>query len=69
MRKGFENLPDISNKHNEIHRRCYKTPYLITFVSSAPTADSLEEREMAYCTADNKLYINVDGTLKSASFS
>jgi hypothetical protein len=26
-RKKFEHLPDVSAKHNEIHRRAYETPY------------------------------------------
>ena len=71
MRKRFERLLDIDAKHNEIHRRCFETPYLIKFVSTAPTADTVDAGEMVYCTADNKLYIkDENGTVRSsAAFS
>lgn len=42
MRNKFERLPDIPDKHNEIHRKAYQTPYLYRTVTSYPTTDDLE---------------------------
>ena len=71
MRKGFQILPDEKPEHNEMHRKCFMTPYCIRSVSSAPTADELEYFELVYCTADDKLYTkNDDGTIvKTAALS
>lgn len=30
-RDKFERLPDLDAKHNELHRRCYETPYRMAF--------------------------------------
>lgn len=71
MRKGFERLSSTDDRHNEVHRKAYKIPYLTKFVSSAPTADELDSGEFVYCTADDKLYTKLeDGTIKkSGAFS
>lgn len=65
MRQRFERL-NIDPKHNEVHRKAYQTPYLLRTVSSAPSADDLEEYELVYCTADSKFYLNDNGTVKSS---
>jgi len=70
VRQQYERLPDVDSKHNEIHRRCYETPYGLAIFSAAPTAEELQDNVLVYCTADDKLYVKIDGTVKSsAAFS
>ena len=67
MRKRFINLKDIDSLHNEVHRRCYQTPYLIEFVTTTPSASTLEAGVLVYYTGDNKLYIkDEDGTVRAS---
>ena len=42
MRNEYERLTDVSNKHNEVHRKAYQTPYLYRKVSTYPTANDME---------------------------
>lgn len=45
MRNQFERLTDVSDKHNEIHRKAYSTPYLYRRVTSYPGVNDMEENE------------------------
>ena len=65
MRKGYTRLQDIQAKHNELHRLCFLTPYLVREVTSTPTTDQLEEKEFVYNSTDHKVYTKIDGVIKS----
>ena len=51
MRKNYERLTDINDKHNEVHRKAYFTPYLHRTVSSYPAVGEMDLYEEV-------LYIN-----------
>lgn len=42
MRSKFERLTEISEKHNEVHRKAYQTPYLYRTVSSYPSVNDMD---------------------------
>jgi len=48
-RKQFQRLPNISEQHNEVHRKTYDLPYLLRKVSTYPTDDEMDMDEMLLC--------------------
>ena len=66
MRREYERIPGLDAKHEEIHRKAFKTPYLIREVSGTPSADELDELELVYNSTDNKICMKINGVVKSS---
>ena len=66
MRKKYENLPDITPKHNEIHRRCFQLPYLMRIETTVPTTDTVDEGELVgyYSGSTYRIYTKINEVLK-----
>ena len=71
-RKNFQRLPDISEQHNEIHRKAYATPYLHKILSTYPARDDMDVGEKVLCinsTLSAICYKINDSTILSAGLS